>query len=116
MSTSEISIESQRTLKFGNGLGGAIGEILYPAHAEMLLRMIGSRGQDLDRRRFGGREVNRPICGKQASMTYTVNPRDPRERIDIAGIESQSALKKSPRCCKILQGPPLVEPGQALEK
>ena len=69
VSTSEISIERQRSLKFGNGLRGTVGEILYPAHAQMPCRMIGSRGQDLDGRSFGGREANRPIDGKLASMT-----------------------------------------------
>jgi hypothetical protein len=33
VSTGEISIESQRPLKFRNGLQGTVGEILYPAHA-----------------------------------------------------------------------------------
>src|SRR6516165_3646876 len=48
-----ISIQSQCTLEFSNGLGRAVGEVLDEAHAVMRDWMIRSQRQRLDHSNFG---------------------------------------------------------------
>src|SRR6516164_3806734 len=59
-----ISIQSQCTLEFRDGLGRAVGEVLDQAHAVMRDGMIRSQRQRLDYSNFGRSKARRSI-GRQ---------------------------------------------------
>ena len=75
----EIPVERERTLKFGNALRSAIREYLDDSQTQVRPCVLGRDRQSLIYLRAG---------------EPAVYQRRPNDRIDIAGIERQSALEK----------------------
>ena len=86
MSVSEISIQRQRMLTFGDALRSALGANLDKPQQHMAKRMVRDRRQGFGQLRFRCGEGRHGIGHKGKSALVQVRARRSDERVDIVGI------------------------------
>ena len=108
MSVSQVSIQRQRPLAFGNPLGCAECENIHHAQIHVGLRVLWSHRQSLVQGRLGRREGRGSFVGKEVNAHGVVNYGRADQCFDTAGIKRQSAFEKAARLRQVLDDHSLV--------